>query len=131
MPTARSMRPTSSGRWLRREARSAMPSSRDPSLGDVAVETSAHRLEPEVGSRIDHRCLSVVNQQDRGAQPFVVRIGGCADAAMASERRHSHGRAGTKHRKLEYGMRYCGQGGSSIKAGTGPFLASQRLWPFP
>jgi hypothetical protein len=60
-----------------------------------------------------------------------VRVRGCADAAVTSESRHSHGRAGTKHRKLEYGMRCCGQGGSSIKAGTGPFLASRPLSPFP
>jgi hypothetical protein len=60
-----------------------------------------------------------------------MRIRGLAHPAVARERRHSHGRAGTKHRKFEYGMRCCRQGRSSIKAGTGLFLASRRLSPFP
>ena len=88
------------------------------------LQSGAHGLEPEIGSRVDHRRLSVVNQQDRRPQAIVARIRGSADPAMAGKRGHSHGRAGAKHRKFEYGMRCCGQGGSSIKAGTWPSLAS-------
>jgi hypothetical protein len=47
------------------------------------LQSRAHGLKPEIGSRIDYRCLSVANQKDRRPQPLVSRIRGCADAAMA------------------------------------------------
>ena len=74
-----------------------------------AFQSHAQRLNPEVGRRVDHRGLTLMDQQDGRAHAIVARIYRTAHGAMAGKRGHSHGRAGTEHREFEDGSGSCRQ----------------------
>ena len=67
------------------------------------LHAGAQRLMPEIRRGVDHRIFSVMRQENRWAKAVVTRIGGSAHAAMAGQRGHAHGSAGTKHGKFHCG----------------------------
>ena len=86
-------------------------------------ETHAHRLESEIGvvsiTAVFPSCTSRIEKAAAVCRADLWT----AHRAMARERRHAHGCAGSKHRKLEYGMRCCRQGGDPrSRSGLGLLL---------
>ena len=100
-----------------------------------AFQAHAERLRAEVRRRVDHRGLPLMNQEHGRAQAIVPRVLGTAHAAMASERRDSHGCAGAKHGEFEYGIgMVAGRADPQLRPGFGLVLATRRLrrpWSFP